>query len=134
MEGYGNPAKVRWGRVIILYAIFLLALIIIAFQVLMPLDRNEALDRISKGVRVRPGNLNFLTVQAYHVGVTPTSQNGDAQALSENPKLLYLGRAGGSAVVYDFKAHQTWRISENDVLLQIEPCREYDDKEPVCDF
>jgi hypothetical protein len=133
MEGDGNSAKVRWGRVILLYAIFLLTVVIIAFQVLMPLDSNEAVGRISKGVRVRPGDLNFLTVQAYHVSVIPVSQNGGAQALSTNPKLLYLGRAGGSVVLYDFDAHQTWRISENDVLLQIEPRREYD-KEPVCDF
>lgn len=94
-------------------------------------DRTRALDRIRIGERVRPGNMHFLTLQAYHVRLISVSgvqratgsvdKGHQLEELLDSESLMYLGHADGFAIVYDFHIHRTWRLPESEVLLQIDP-------------
>jgi hypothetical protein len=55
------------------------------------------------------------------------------RALFHSETLVYLGRGGGSIVLYDFKNQRTWKVPENSIIMRIEPC-EKGPSAPDCDL
>jgi hypothetical protein len=99
-------------------------------------DIKEAYQATVAGERIRPGDLHFLSFQAYKSEVTWVSEKPEPQPLKSSKAFMYLGSAGGKAILVDFekKPHKTLRLDEQSALIVLDPCYENKESKENCDL
>jgi hypothetical protein len=126
-----------------LYVVIILILALSGISYFAGRDGGRALSRIREGARVRPGNLHFLSVQAYHARLMPldagtVNKIGDSQGLRQralftSTSLMYLGHADGHVALYDYRTLKAWRIPDN-IIVEVQPCHGKDGELTDCDW
>jgi hypothetical protein len=117
------------------YFAFLLvaAFLVLSWQV--GIDVDQAYQRTVAGQRVRPGDLDFVSFQAYRCELNWVSDKPLPERLSSSGPFMCLGSTEGKAIIVNLKEHphRTLKLDEQLILIVLNPCYKDEKYKSDCD-
>jgi amino acid transporter len=144
---FGRPEERRKNRARFIALLAMIGIILVLLLIDPLLSAGDAARDVREGKPVGPIHLitspvppfpiSRLPVLAIHAGpamVEPAGKLGEAPAVERlrGRKVLYLGQAGGTVVLYDPEDQEAVYVSASSILLHVSNCNTKRSPDPAC--